>query len=131
MSPLRNRIFGSLGTFHSYEDERLSRTKIRFTSNFVKAWARLEPMAPAPPVTRMLLRRKASEGSSTSNRHPVLAPHPFHRPSNPLLRRDFRVVLQVPDRFGTVHRLRFRGERLSILVGDQGVVAAHGLQDEG
>src|SRR5436309_8571152 len=103
--------------FHSCEDERLSRTKIRFTSNSDKASARLEPMAPAPPVTRMVLRRKASEGSSISNHHPVMAPHPLHSPSNPLLRRDLRVVLQIPDRFGTVYRLRLRGERFSILVG--------------
>src|SRR5437667_1609038 len=113
--------------FHSCEDERLSRTKIRFTSNSDKASARLEPMAPAPPVTRTVLRRKASEGSSISNRHPVLAPHPVDSPSNPLLGRDLRVVLQVPDRFGTVDRLRPGGKGLSVLVCDQGVVATHCL----
>src|SRR5436309_12806780 len=99
MSPLTNSIFGSLRRFHSCEDDRLSRTKMRFTSNSDKAIARLEPMAPAPPVTRTVLRRKASEGSSISNRRPVLAPHPVDGPSNPLLGRDLRDVLQIPDCF--------------------------------
>src|SRR5213592_1950493 len=116
--------------FHSCEDERLSRTKIRFTSNSDKASARLEPMAPAPPVTRTVLRRKASEGSSISNRRPILAPHPVDGPSNSFLGRDLRVVFQVPDRFRTVHRLRLRSERLCFLVCDQGVVATDILQDK-
>src|SRR5438093_13070498 len=127
MSPLTNWIFGSRRRFHSCDDDRLSRTKMRFTSNSDKASARLEPMAPAPPVTRTVLRRNASEGSSISNRHFVLAPHPLHGPSNPLLGRNLRVVLQVPDRFRTVHRLRPGRKGLRVFVCDQGVVATHRL----
>src|SRR2546428_604691 len=104
--------------------------KIRFTSDALKACARLEPIAPAPPVTRTVLPRKASEGSPMSNCHPVFAPHPVHGPSDANLGRDLRVVLQIPDRFGTVNRLRLRSEGLCVLVNNQGVVAAHGFQDE-
>src|SRR3989442_9135257 len=116
--------------FHSYADERLSKTTMRFTSNEARAFTKFVPMEPAPPVTRTILRWKVSESSSTLLRRTVLALHPLHGLSDSFLRGNLWIVLQIPDRLRAIHRFGLRGERLRVLVGDEGIVAAGNLQDE-
>src|SRR6266540_140343 len=116
--------------FHSYADERLSKTMMRFTSKVVRAFTKFVPMEPAPPVTSTVLPWKASERSSMLLRRAVSAPHPLHGLSDAFLRGNPGVVLQIPDRFRAVHRFGLRGEGLRVLVGDEGIVAARDLQDE-
>src|SRR5206468_2946872 len=98
---------------------------MRFTSKDARALTRFVPIEPAPPVTRMVLRRKVSERSPMSLRHIVPASHPLHRPADTLFRSDLRVVLQITDRLGTIHRLRLRRKGLRVLVRDEGIVAAY------
>src|SRR2546428_10659597 len=116
--------------FHSWAEERLSKTTMRFTSNVASAFTRFVPMEPAPPVTSTVLRRKVSERSLTSLRRTILALHPFHGSSDAFLRGDLRVVLKIPDCLRAVHRFYLRGEGLRVLVGDDGIVAACNLKDE-
>lgn len=56
MSPSTNRIPGSEGTFQRTPEDRSSRMMTCAPSS-ARARVRLEPMAPAPPVTRMILSR--------------------------------------------------------------------------
>src|SRR5256712_13226046 len=116
--------------FHSWAEERLSKTTMRFTSNVASAFTRFVPMEPAPPVTSTVLRRKVSERSLTSLRRTILALHPFHGSSDPFLRGDLRVVLKILDCLRAVHRFYLRVEGLRVLVGDAGIVAGCNLQDE-
>src|SRR3989442_6528323 len=116
--------------FHSYADERLSKTTMRFTSNEARAFTKFMPMELAPPVTRTILRWKVSESSSMLLPRSVLALHPLHGSSDAFLRGDVWVVLQISDRPRAVHRFGLRGEGLRLLVGDEGIVAAGNLQDE-
>src|SRR5437016_63901 len=103
---------------------------MRLTSNTRKAFTRLEPIAPAPPVTRTVFFRNASKTSSISLPFPVQGPHPVHRPSNAFLGSHLWVMLQIPDRLRAVDGLGLGREGLSVLVGDDGVIPAHGLEDE-
>src|SRR6266699_2138252 len=105
-------------------------TRMRFASNAINALARLEPIAPAPPVRRMVLCRNVSERSSISIRNPVEPPHPLDRPPNAFLWGNLGVMLQVTNRLGAVHWLGLRGKRLRVFVSDEGIVATHALQDE-
>src|SRR3989442_3402613 len=101
-----------------------------FTSKEARAFTRFVPMEPAPPVTSTVLRWKVSERSSMLLRRPVLALHPLDGSWDAFLGGDSWVVLQIPDRLRAVHRFGLRGEGLRVLVGDEGIVVAHDLQDE-
>src|SRR3989454_1905760 len=103
---------------------------IRFTSNAASEFPRFVPIEPAPPVTSTVLWWKASEMSSMSLRRTVLALHPLDGSWDAFLGGDSWVVLQIPDRLRAVHRFGLRGEGLRVLVGDEGIVVAHDLQDE-
>src|SRR5438552_2439431 len=116
--------------FQSYADEKLSRMAIRFTSKDARAVTRFVPMEPAPPVIRMVLRRKVSDKSSKSGPQFVPVFHPLHGPVDAFLRGHRRVVLQILDCLGTIHRFCFRRERLCLFVGDEGIVAPYRLEDE-
>src|SRR2546427_1014012 len=119
ISPYRNRTFGPFGRFHAYDDDKSSNTMTRLASSVLQARVRFEPIAPAPPVTRTVLRRKVSEKSSISLSRPNLVLHPIHGALNPFLGRDLRVVFQIPNRLRAVHRFHPRRERLRVFVGDQ------------
>src|SRR2546422_9670136 len=103
---------------------------IRFMSKVAMEFTRFVPIEPAPPVTSTVLRWKASERSSMLLRHTVLALHPLDGSWDAFLGRNPWVVLQIPDRLRAVHRFGLRGEGLRVLVGDEGIVVAHDLQDE-
>src|SRR2546428_1743636 len=116
--------------FHSYADERLSKTTMRFTSKAAKALTRFVPMEPAPPVTKIVLRRKVSERSGMLLRQTIPALHPLDGSSDAFLRGNPWIVLQISDRLRAVHRFGLRSKGLSVLVGDEGIVPARNLQDE-
>src|SRR3989442_4503832 len=116
--------------FHSQADDRLSRTTIRFTTKDARAFTRFVPMDPAPPVTSTVLRWKVAERSSMLLRRTILALHPVHSLLDAFLRGNPRIVFQITDRLGGVHRLCLRSEGLCVLVLYEGVVAAYGPQDE-
>src|SRR2546427_1411449 len=101
-----------------------------FTSKEARAFTKFVPIEPAPPVTSTVLRWKVSERSSMLFRRAVLALHPLHGPSDPFLGGNPWIVLQIPNRLRAVHRFGLRGEGLRVLVGDEGIVVAHDLQDE-
>src|SRR2546425_1841778 len=103
---------------------------IRFTSKAAREFTRFVPIEPAPPVTNTVLRWKVSERSSMLLRRTVLALHPLDGSWDAFLGGNLWIVLQIPDRLRAVHRFGLRGEGLRVLVGDKGVVAAHGFQDE-
>src|SRR5438094_4508151 len=98
---------------------------MRLTSKDERAFTRFVPMAPAPPVTKTVLRRKVSMGSSMSIGHVVFLPHPFYRPPDALFRSNLRIVLKVANRFGAVHGFILGSKRLRVFVGDQGIVPTY------
>src|SRR3989442_3253353 len=103
--------------FHSYADERLSKTTMRFTSNEARAFTKFMPMEPAPPVTRTILRWKVSESSSMLLPRSVLALHPLHGSSDAFLRGDVWVVLQISDLTRAVHGFGRRLDAILLLAG--------------
>src|SRR3989442_10244623 len=103
---------------------------IRFTSKVAREFTKFVPIEPAPPVTNTVLRRKVSERSSMLLRRTILALHPLDGSWDAFLGGNLWVMLQIPDRPRAVHRFGLRGEGLSVLVGDKGIVVALNLQDE-
>src|SRR5438309_8296215 len=102
---------------------------IPFTSKDARASTKFVPIEPAPPVTKIVLRRKASDKSSMSRHQTVQIFHPLHGPADALLRGDLRVVLQILDRLGAIHQFCLGRKGLCVLVGDEGIVAADNLED--